>query len=569
MMAEGGATLERQRRTLECSICLHRFRNPKTLPCLHSFCEDCLTNYAPLGTKTLACPLCKERIEVPNGDASKLKSNFHLKELVEEVVLTDEVTKHSTEIVCNSCDEELVAVSKCLDCDQYLCAPCLKAHKRFPALREHAIATFDEIKTGKIRPRSSIKRQLMCNRHPGNKAEIFCTTCEMPICHICATLKHKSPDHECIEASEATATRRKHALEGLEDLIAVETVFTEAEINARKTHADSQEHIAKLKDKIEGRYKILRDKIEADKRKLLKTLDVKVEYENRSLEKYRSSVKGTIARLQSIQQQARPMVEDGSDSDFLSFYATMKSKLEQMSLQKPCTYLSSLEYVRFQERKMGYCNIFGQIAEVKSVNMKLAEEYPQMCDSIDVSTWYQKGTSVLAVTELSNEVMVLDASCLSEKQLIGGDNRKRSKLVQPSDVAFSINEGLSLAVVDHTDKVKIYTMHDSDRFLPEMVNNEDVLKSVIAGIRNLASVSLQIGYPTAASVPHSIMNGFKNVLAIAEATDIDFKQAEQVKDILSNPEAFAAAAEEKRDAEAPAANKKDEYVKGFSFGLFD
>ncbi|XP_072042961.1 E3 ubiquitin-protein ligase TRIM56-like [Amphiura filiformis] len=295
-MAEGGAPLERQRRTLECSICLHRFRNPKTLPCLHSFCEDCLTNYAPLGTKTLACPLCKERIEVPNGDAyyaplgtktlacplckerievpngdaSTFKSNFHLKELVEEVVLTDEVTKHSTEIVCNCCDEELVAVSKCLDCDQYLCSPCLKAHRRFSALREHAIATFDEIKTGKIRPRSSIKRQLMCNRHPGNKAEIFCTTCEMPICHICATLKHKSPDHECIEASEATESRRKHASEGLVKLDAVKTRFTEAEINANKTYTDSQEHIAQLKDSIEERCKCLIDKIEADKGNCLK-----------------------------------------------------------------------------------------------------------------------------------------------------------------------------------------------------------------------------------------------------------------------------------------------------------
>ena len=52
---------------------------------------------------------------------------------------------------------------------------------------------------------------------------------------------------------------------------------------------------------------------------------------------------------------------------------------------------------------------------------------------------------------------------------------------------------------------------------------------------NLASVSLQIGYPTAASVPHSIMNGFKNMLAIAVATEIEFKEAEQAKAILAAP----------------------------------
>ncbi|OWK15145.1 hypothetical protein Celaphus_00000244, partial [Cervus elaphus hippelaphus] len=31
------------------------------------------------------------------------------------------------------------------------------------------------------------------------------------------------------------------------------------------------------------------------------------------------------------------------------------------------------------------------------------------------------------------------------------------------------------------------------------------------GVRNVASVCLQIGYPTVASVPHSIINGYKRI----------------------------------------------------------
>ena len=26
----------------ECAICMHAFNNPKTLPCLHVFCSDCI-----------------------------------------------------------------------------------------------------------------------------------------------------------------------------------------------------------------------------------------------------------------------------------------------------------------------------------------------------------------------------------------------------------------------------------------------------------------------------------------------------------------------------------------------
>ena len=50
----------------------------------------------------------------------------------------------------------------------------------------------------------------------------------------------------------------------------------------------------------------------------------------------------------------------------------------------------------------------------------------------------------------------------------------------------------------------------------------------LQGVRNVSSISLAINYPTLASVPHSIINGFKNLLAIAVATDIDFAEAEAV-----------------------------------------
>lgn len=111
------------------------------------------------------------------------------------------------------------------------------------------------------------------------------------------------------------------------------------------------------------------------------------------------------------------------------------------------------------------------------------------------------------------------------------------------------------------------------------ITDEDLMKSFLAGVRNIASVSLQIGYPTAASVPHSLMNGFKNVLAIACATEIDFKEADQAKAILADPEAFAAAAaaaapaagEAKKD-DKPAAKVEEEEEESdddMGFGLFD
>jgi len=89
----------------------------------------------------------------------------------------------------------------------------------------------------------------------------------------------------------------------------------------------------------------------------------------------------------------------------------------------------------------------------------------------------------------------------------------------------------------------------------------DVSEVVAKGVSNIAALGLQIGYPTIASVPHSIMNGFKNLVSIAIETEYTFKEAEQMKDMIAHPEKFAAAAAAAAPAAAPAAEEKKEEKK--------
>jgi large subunit ribosomal protein LP0 len=84
-----------------------------------------------------------------------------------------------------------------------------------------------------------------------------------------------------------------------------------------------------------------------------------------------------------------------------------------------------------------------------------------------------------------------------------------------------------------------------------------------AAIRKVAAVSLQIGYPTQASVPHSIGNAFKSLVAIVVNLDnYSFPKADTYKAFLANPSAFAAAAPAAAaGAAAPAAAKAPEKPK--------
>jgi len=90
------------------------------------------------------------------------------------------------------------------------------------------------------------------------------------------------------------------------------------------------------------------------------------------------------------------------------------------------------------------------------------------------------------------------------------------------------------------------------------ITDDDLKATFMAGVANVAAVSLQIGYPTMASAPHSMVNGLKNLMAIAAETEITFPAAEKLKAYLADPSAFAAAAPAAAAAAAPAAAAKVE-----------
>ena len=74
------------------------------------------------------------------------------------------------------------------------------------------------------------------------------------------------------------------------------------------------------------------------------------------------------------------------------------------------------------------------------------------------------------------------------------------------------------------------------------ITDADLLANAAAAVNNVAAVSLALGFPTAASVVHDLVRGYKNALAVAVATDYSFPQAEKILAFLANPSAFAAPA---------------------------
>lgn len=73
-------------------------------------------------------------------------------------------------------------------------------------------------------------------------------------------------------------------------------------------------------------------------------------------------------------------------------------------------------------------------------------------------------------------------------------------------------------------------MMDGNMYDPAVlsINSEDVLASFSKGVSNMTALSLGSGYVTPMAAPHLIMHAFKNLAAVAFATDYSFPEAENL-----------------------------------------
>lgn len=75
------------------------------------------------------------------------------------------------------------------------------------------------------------------------------------------------------------------------------------------------------------------------------------------------------------------------------------------------------------------------------------------------------------------------------------------------------------------------------------ISPSDIANAFNSGVREVAALCLALNYPTAASVPHSIMDAYKNMLSIGlGCSSYSWENLDKVKEILADPSAFMSAA---------------------------
>jgi len=92
----------------------------------------------------------------------------------------------------------------------------------------------------------------------------------------------------------------------------------------------------------------------------------------------------------------------------------------------------------------------------------------------------------------------------------------------------------------------IESIYDSGSIFPVAVldiSDSEILMKFSFSLNKVAALSLEIGYPTIASLPHSIGNAFRSIVGITcQLTNYSFPKAEPYRAFLADPSAFICAA---------------------------
>ena len=78
-------------------------------------------------------------------------------------------------------------------------------------------------------------------------------------------------------------------------------------------------------------------------------------------------------------------------------------------------------------------------------------------------------------------------------------------------------------------------------FPPSVLDIEEkqLMAAFASAIQAITTISLATNYPTLPSIMHTLVNGYKKVLAVAIETEYSWPEIDELKDRIANPDAYA------------------------------
>ena len=281
---------------LSCPICLDHYTDPKSLPCLHPFCHQCLKGL-PLdreGKKLfLSCPTCRTPTELPEAGVAGFPVAFLINNLSEVYSLLKKVSgdQHAS---CDNCKKS-DATGYCKQCTKFLCVECLSVHNKWAPCIDHTVISLNEVaRTAFQLPFINPEVPMNCSSHE-QPLKIYCETCDVLVCYDCTVRIHRGHEYDLISD---TYDEHRHTLESsLEPVREQIVVVTEAVTTLTQREEVITHQGETVKEEIHVMIKQIIDRLHQSERKLTEDVDLAVRHKLSMLSQQKRNAETTLSQL--------------------------------------------------------------------------------------------------------------------------------------------------------------------------------------------------------------------------------------------------------------------------------
>ena len=325
--------LHNLREEVSCPVCTNIYTDPKHLPCLHTFCLQCLKQWhrTSHSRDTIRCPKCQAVSRVPeSGDLKDLPTSFYLNGLIDVLAIKE---CESSQVRCGNCDKKSSESSYCFQCCIFYCAECVTGHNIIRNYKDHRVLALKDFQDKDYE--DVMKRPAFCPKKDHNKEELkfFCTNCETPVCQTCVLLQHgghalilikEEAERQKIEMKSLIENQRRNLQANMDAISQLDEDSAKLIQQAEDVKRDVQTFVDNLISVIEANKKNLFSAVEKETNKSLERVT-----------KRKTEIESQITVIKSSLEKADKLLTRNTNAEIVQLMKSLDTIYEEVDQTEP------------------------------------------------------------------------------------------------------------------------------------------------------------------------------------------------------------------------------------------
>ena len=316
---------------VSCSVCMCTFTDPKQLPCLHSFCLQCLNDIQRSSGVhgQITCPECRRQFQIPgSGTPSELPTNFRINSLLDVLTIKECSTAN---VKCGNCDKRSAQTLYCFQCCSFWCEECILGHNIIRTNKEHKTLALKDFQDQDLQ--AVLQRPAFCQKKHHEKEELkfFCKSCKVAICNTCAVTLHEGHGKMPLqEAADACKIQINSMISSLKDKM-VEKRKEVEQLNQKSMEVQAQ--VADVKSQVQTNVDQMIAIIEARKQDVFNAVEYQAKKSLQSLSQKKGEVENQKKIIESAIARTESLMKRNFSIEILGFNETFDKILQEQGSQ--------------------------------------------------------------------------------------------------------------------------------------------------------------------------------------------------------------------------------------------